>query len=250
MTAEQIYHSIQIDGKERIEMQAQQLIAIIEKHYGGLSFPDYMDSINRIYSLLSIGLGESLIDFLLENGYSYLVETQYLIANIGYFARQNKENNILPTLLQFPSLKGIKEIMGGYVFDSKIGKIQLFPLSRNLPDTPISRFALQQNYYGACHEAIHMYLKENPQGLGITSLIENQFGEKQYHSYLQEEDSIIDFAHNVSMNQADFNRVFRPQELNRIHGWELEQAEKCLTKEDLDPEKCLLLRLALQKQRQ
>lgn len=248
MTVKQIYQSIQLDGKQRIEKKAQNLLAVIEQFYGPISFPSNMDSINKIYALLSSGVGCEIIDFLLENGYSLEVELQYLIANIGYFARNNCEQNQFSTFLKFPVLNRIEELEEGYLLDSKVGRIQVFPLTRFSKNRAIIQFALQYNCYGFCHDATHIFLKQNPDYVGVTSLITNQFQEKQYHSYIRGEGGIIDFAHNMYFKEEDFEKVFHPQELNQVAGYALEEAESQLGNDDLGKDKCLLLRLALKEQ--
>ena len=47
---------------------------------------------------------------------------------------------------------------------------------------------------------------------------------------------------------ADFKRVMRPQVLNKVTGYELEEQSRLLTEDDLPQDKALLLRLAVHNQ--
>ena len=93
-------------------------------------------------------------------------------------------------------------------------------------------FALSKDTHGFCHMASEEFIRMYPKYTAITSLVNNQFGEKQYHTYIETPDGYADFANNAHLSKKDFEKIMQPQELNR----------------DLDSSKALLLRLGVHRQ--
>ena len=95
-----------------------------------------------------------------------------------------------------------------YELETSLGVIKVTPLTRYNKDGKIMHFALTKETHGYCHMAAEEFIRENPKYTAITSLVNNQFGERQYHSYIETPDGYVDFANNAHFSKADFARLF------------------------------------------
>ena len=246
--AERIYCDIELEGRKKIADKTQAILRDAVPVIGTMRFPYNLQSINKIYFLLENGYYPWLEKYLQKHGYSFKPELQHLISVITYGERSMGYDYIRMALSRFPSLKGIHRGMCEYELETAIGTIRLTPLTRYLKDGKIMNFALDKDTHGFCHIAAEEFIRMNPKYTAITSLVNNQFGEKQYHSYIETPDGYADFANNVHLSKKDFEKIMNPEELNRVTGEELASQTLELSHEDLDESKALLLRLGVHRQ--
>lgn len=248
MKALEIYNKIS-GNKRRAEKLAQEILNEIEKRYGTISYPWKLDSLNKILFLLKVGCAPSIMGILMSHGYTYEIELQYILANMGYYARMDNEMQHVCTLSKMPSLNYMFPSGSGYIIDCKLGRIMATPLNRWEKDLKVCRYASLGSGYAFCHDMALHFITKYPEYEAVTSLVPYAFQERQYHSYVRSNEDIIDFAHNMHMSKEDYEKIMSPMELNSVHGYELEEKEATLTEDDLGPNKNLLVRLAVSKQR-
>lgn len=244
---EQIYYNIQEKGIRKIEVVAEKVLRDLTPILGELSFPRTISSINKIYILLERGYYSWMKKTLEKYGYDYGVELQYLMMNLAYGEITGQCDQIRKSIVRFPSIDRVYS-EGLYQLETKLGTIMLEPLTRYSKDSEIKRFALQHRAHGMCHVASLQFIQRHPSYRAVTSLVANQFGEQQYHSYIETSDGYADLSNNIHLSKGDFDKVMRPQVLNTVTGYELSQQEKQLNAEDLPDSKTLLLRLAVHEQ--
>ncbi len=247
--AETLYNYIQYGGKKRIEEIVDQIMWELLPIIGPIQFPESIstnNTINKIYALLENGYYPYLAQALEKYGYDYNAELQFILMNIAYRESQLSFNQLL-TFTKFPSLHGLETNGNRYCAKTKIGTITFYPITK-CPNPRLKAFALQYHFHGYCHEAALNFIKRYPEYQAVTSLVPNQFGEQQYHSYIDDSGKIADLANNLYMDKEDFTLLMKPTVLNEVRGSELSYQEKTLTYEDLPETKETLLRLALHQQ--
>ena len=245
---EKIYSEIQKKGIMNIEEVASRILRNLEPVIGYIKFPVGYSSINKIYVLLENGYYPWMEKELKKYGYDAAVELQYVMMNIAYGEKIVGFDSLNRTISRFPSVSKIYRGVLEYQLETSVGTIFLASLTRYSKDSKINSFALQYDTRGVCHTAALEFIKKNPECVAVTSLVKNQFGERQYHSYVQTPDGYADFANNIHLSRRDFNKVMEPQVLNEVAGYELAAREKELTSDDLSTDKTLLLRLAVHNQ--
>lgn len=245
---ERIYYNIQEQGRKNIQAKAERILNDLVPIFGYPNFPLGMDSINKIYVLLENGYYPWMEQVLKKYDYDLSVELQHVIANIAYGEKIMGYDSLRNFILHFPSLNGIHRGSYEYQLDTNIGEIFIAPLNRYAKDSKIKSFALQKETHHYCHMAAQEFITLNPEYAAITSLVANQFGEQHYHTYIETPDGYADFANNVHLSKEDFEKIMRPQILNKVNGYELKEQEQTLNGDDLGPDKALLLRLAVHNQ--
>ena len=245
---EKTYYDIQEVGKRNIEEIAATIIRNLNPILGRVYFPKDLSSINKLYFLLESGCYPWIKKELQKYGYSSEVEIQHLIRNVTYLESQYGYDSIKCAISKFPAFKCLYRGVYEYQMDTSIGLITFTPLTRYIKDNRIRRFALTKDTNHYCHAASLEFIQANPEYVAITSLVNNQFGERQYHSYVETPDGYADFSNNAYLSKQDFEKVMEPQILNKVAGYELAQKEAELTSEDLPADKTLLLRLAVHNQ--
>lgn len=246
--AEKVYHQIELQGRQRIAEKTQAVLREAAPMIGMIQFPYNLQSINKIYCLLENGYYPYLEKYLKKYGYDFGPELQHLISVVTYGERSMGYDYIRRALTRFPSFKGIHRGMYEYELETSLGVIRVTPLTRYNKDDRIMRFALTKETHGYCHMAAEEFIRENPKYTAITSLVNNQFGERQYHSYIETPDGYADFANNAHFSKDDFEKIMNPEELNRVTGENLLKQAQELTSDDLDESKALLLRLGVHRQ--
>ncbi len=248
MNAYQAYNETKGQHKEVLEI-ADTVLNEFQKRYGYVTFPSNMDSITKLYSLIQSGYSNLLWPLLKDLNYSYEFEIPYILANMDARIRCGIPPELCSEWKFFYSMNAITRIQNNYVLDTKVGTLVTTPLVLYLQDLTIQDYAARRFYYGFCHDASERFIKENPEYEAVTGLIPHQFGRKQYHSYVRQNGKVFDFANGTCIAEEEYNQVIKPIVLNTVHGYELEEAEAKLDGNEIGPEKCLLLRLAVSKQR-
>ena len=243
---EQLYKRIQYDGKIVIEEASANVIQLFEADFFRVNIKS-PNSINKIYELIGQGHYKKLKAWLDVLEYSNSAELQYLIRNFGFSYMLPNAEEMYARALKFPSLNGFNIKPNNYILDTSAGRITVMPL-QFAKDSIISEFASKYQCMALCHEATYEFIKQNPSYQGITSLIENQFGERQYHSYVLGNEGYIDFANNVLWNPAEFDVLMQPEELNTVTGNEIEVRLCELGNDDLPDNYSKILRLAVSEQ--
>lgn len=238
-----LYDSIQRNGICRINNIANIILKDLETRIGRVYFKQEMSSINKIYALIEQGCYPYMEDLLKKHGYDLSVELQYLLVNIGMGAIKD-----LRIIDKFPSYEMGRIVDNHYLLLTVVGEIDITPLSRYLKDKKVNNFALKYNSHGFCHEATLKFIQENNFYKGITSLIPNQFGERQYHSYVEVEDGYVDFANSIHLSKENFEKIMKPEILSEIHGFDLDRITNSLDEQDLQEEKSQLVRIAVHEQ--
>lgn len=246
--AERVYYDIEMEGRKRIAAKTSAILKDASPIIGTLRFPVNLQSINQLYFLLENGYYPWLEKWMQKYGYDFRPELQHLISVITYGERSMGYDYIRMALSRFPSIQGIHRGMYEYELETRLGTINITPLTRYLKDGRIKNFALEKDTHGFCHMAAEEFIRMNPKYTAITSLVNNQFGEKQYHSYIETPDGYADFANNVHLSKKDFEKIMSPEELNQVTGEELASQALELSSEDLDDSKALLLRLGVHRQ--
>ena len=245
---ERVYYDIQEVGRKKISDKAERVLRDLVPTLGYINFPQNIDSINKIYALLENGYYPWMQRSLDRYGYDFGAELQHVIANIAHLEKSMGYDSIRNLVLKFPSIERLHRGTYEYQLDTKIGTIFIAPLTRYSKDSKIKSFALQKDTHHYCHMSAQEFIMLNPSYTAITSLVANQFGEQQYHSYIETPEGYADFANNVHMSKEDFERLMRPQVLNSVTGYELATQISELTSDDLSDDKSLLLRLAVHNQ--
>lgn len=246
--AERVYYNTAVEGRKKIAETTDLVLREAAPLIGVIRFPYNIQSINKLYFLLENGYYPWLEKPLSKHGYSFSPELQHLTSVITYGEQSMGYDYIHMAVSRFPSLKGIYRGTYEYELETVLGTIHLTPLTRFIKDGKIMKFALEKNTHGFCHIAAEEFIRLNPKYTAVTSLIDNQFGEKQYHSYIETPSGYADFANNAYFSKKDFEKIMTPIELNRVTGEELEYQTRELTDDDLDENKALLLRLGVHRQ--
>jgi hypothetical protein len=246
--AERVYYNTEMLGRAKIAEKTTMVLRDSAPMIGQIRFPYNLQSINQLYFLLENGYYPWLEKSLKHYGYDFGPELQHLISVVTYGERSMGFDYIKMALSKFPSFKGIHRGMYEYELETALGTIKVTPLTRYMKDGKIMKFALTKETHGFCHMAAEEFIRENPQYTAITSLVDNQFGEKQYHSYIETPDGYADFANNAHFSKSDFEKIMHPQELNRVTGEDLLNQASELSFNDLGENKALLLRLGVHRQ--
>lgn len=228
---------------------ADRVLNEFQRRYGYVDFPQNLDAITKLYSLIQSGYSDLLWPLLKDLDYSYEFEIPYILANIDAKIRCGVPPEICPEWKFYYSIDALTRIQNDYVLDTKMGTLITTPLLFYIEDLTIQEYASRRFYYGFCHDASERFVKENPEYEAVTGLIPHQFGRKQYHSYVRHDGKVFDFANGTCVSEEEYNQFIQPTILNTVHGYELEEEEAKLDGNEIGPEKCLLLRLAVAKQR-
>lgn len=247
MEAYRLYNSIK-SGHAEVLKTADKVIQSFEKCYGSCFMPGY-DSLSKLYIIISSGYGDLLWSFLAKLNYSYSAELQSIFATIDSLLRNNMSVMHSNNWTCFYSIEALKKLQDSYVLETKEGTIVTTPLTEYREDMKAFEFANRRGYYGFCHDAAERFIKENEEYQAVTCLMPHQFGRKHYHSYVKKDGKILDFSHNACIDEEIYQKIMRPIPLNEVYGYELESEESKLGSDELGPEKCLLIRLAVAKQR-
>lgn len=247
MEAYKLYNSIK-SGHEEVLKIASQVVQSFERYYGPCFLPGY-DPLSKLYIIISSGYGDVLWPMLKDLDYSYSAELQTVFAMIDSLVRNNVSVIHSTNWTGFYSLDNIQRLGEHYVLDTKEGTIVTTPLTEYREDRNVFEYANKRGYYGFCHDAAERFLKEYPEYQAVTCLMPHQFGRKHYHSYVKKDGKIFDFSHNACIDEEIYNKIMKPILLNEVYGYELESEENKLGSDELGPEKCLLMRLAVAKQR-
>ncbi len=239
-----------------IKQQHQEVLAIgdriIEKFqskYGYFCFPPQYDSIMKIFSLIENGFGDALWPMLEEQKYCFEPELQFMLANMDMRIRCNQSVCYFSGWKMFYSFENICKIQNSYILDTKAGTLVTTPLLEYSEDTRVQAYSFFRSYYGFCHDAVERFVRFNPEYQAVTGLLPDQFGRHQYHSYVRHDGKIIDISHGACIEEDNYNKMMKPIPLNTIYGYELEGEEQKLDSDEIGPEKSLLIRLAVAKQR-
>ena len=243
---ELLYRDIHLAGKEKIEEIASGIIEKFEEEYYPVDIGGKINAINKVYALIAHGYYDKVKTWLGEVGYKAEAEIQHIITNFGYsYVLQG--NNVYTKMSRFSSLETFTKYPECYVLNTCLGEVTVWPLHL-IKNRNISQFAWENNWVDQSHQATCHFLRANPMYSAVTSLIVEQFGMEQYHSYIPTKAGYIDFANNVLWKAKEFDRIMNPCILDAVSGHELEKRANKLTEEDLSSEYNLLLRLAVNKQ--
>lgn len=248
MEAYKTYNSIKKQHQEAVII-AQSVIDDFQRTFGYIAFPDNYDPFLKLFSLIENGFGEILWPVLQELNYCYEPEIQYMLANMDMRIRYGKSIYAYPGWRMFYSFEAIFKAKRGYILETKAGVLLTTPLLEYSEDKKIQQYASYRTYYGFCHDAVERFARSNPEYQIVTGLIPDQFGRKQYHSYLKQDGKVLDIAHGACIDEDNYNKIMKPETLNTLYGYELDEAEQKLDGNEIGPEKCLLVRLAVAKQR-
>jgi hypothetical protein len=238
-----LYEGIQNTGKIRINRIVDIIIRELEPRVGKLNFPSNIKSINKIYVLIENGYYPYMEEILKKHGYDLKVELQFLLVNLT-----NGTINSVDKLMKFPSSLSINLVDNQYIFNTTVGLINITPLHIYMGDKKVQSFALHNDCRGGCHLATLEFIKRYRSYKGITSLVPNQFGERQYHSYVEIGDGYADFANNAYLQREDFEKIMIPETLSEVYGYELEDKINLLDEHDLPKSKTGLVRIAVHEQ--
>lgn len=248
--SENLYYSIQKGGIIKIESIAREILSKINANLGLPQFPNGMSSIGKIYFLIENGWYPYISRFLIEKNYNLEVELQYaisLIMNIDKYAGMNINFN---PIKNFSSVESINYANGTYSFNTISGRVNVKALNKFSEDSNIKRFSLSDDFRGYCHEGARSFITYFPTYKAITSLIPNQFDEKQYHSYIELDNGYVDFANNAYFSKEDFDKIMKPNILSEVYGYELQEKISQLDEQDLPDSKSPLVRIAVHEQLQ
>lgn len=248
MEAYKVYNRTKEEYKEVCKI-ANGVIQSFEECYGPCFFHSELDSLSKLYRMISSGYGDILWPFLERLDYSYSAEFQTIFATMDLLLRSGMSVMFSNNWTCYYSIENLVKLQDYYVLDTKEGTLVITPLTGYRADKRIYEYANRRSYYGFCHDATERFTKENPEYQAVTSLMPLQFGRKHYHSYIKKDGKVFDFAHNICMDEDAYQTFMRPTLLNEVYGYELEGEQKKLGNDELGPEKCLLLRLAVAKQR-
>lgn len=248
MNEKELYYSIQDEGIVRVEQIASHILKILQAQIGIVSFPPKLNSIQKIYILLENGYYSYLEKILIENNYSFEAEIQYLIKVLSYFDRKATPTEAANLIKSFPTIKSIDFSNNQYIINSMFGTINITPLHRFMKDSRIRHFSLSDDFSKFCHEGVRSFLVYYPEYKGVTSLIPSQFGEKQYHSYVELETGYADFSNNVYLSKKDFEGIMNPEVLSKVYGYEVDEKMKNLKSWGIKEEKSNLVRIAVDEQ--
>ncbi len=225
------------------------IIEQFQRKYGYICFPPQYDSLMKIFSLIENGFGDALWPMLEEQQYGFEPELQFMLANMDMRIRCNQSVCCFSGWKMFYSFESICKIQDSYVLDTKAGTLVTTPLVYYSEDIRVQAYAFLRSYYGFCHDAVESFVRLNPEYQAVTGLIPTQFGRQQYHSYVKHKGKIIDIAHGACIDENNYNEMMKPVPLNTLYGYELEREEQKLDSDEIGPEKSLLIRLAVAKQR-
>lgn len=251
MDAYKTYNNIKKQYKE-VEDIAERIVEEFIRKYGAfyyICFPEGYPPLMKIFSLVQNGLGELLWPLLEKENYIFEPEVQYMLANIDAQLRNNLSVCYSSVWKMFYSFENICKIGNHYVLDTKIGTLVTTPLLEYSENTRVQAYSFLKSCYGFCHDGVEEFIRFNPEYQAVTGLIPHQFGRQQYHSYVRHDGKIIDIAHGICMEEEEYNRIMKPIPLNEVHGYELEEQKAKLDGNEIGPEKSLLVRLAVSKQR-
>lgn len=248
MEAYKVYDETKGQHAEVLEI-ANNVLKEFQKRYGAVCFPQNCDAITKLYSLIQSGYSDLLWPLLKNLNYSYEFEIPYILANIDARLRCGIPAELCSEWKFYYSIDAITRVGNNYVLDTKMGTLTTTPLVFYTENLTIQEYASRRFYYGFCHDASERFIKENPEYEAVTGLVPHQFGRKQYHSYVRQDGKVFDFANGTCIREEEYNQFIQPTILNTVHGYELEEAEAQLDDNEIGPEKCLLLRLAVAKQR-
>lgn len=247
---EELCLKIHRDGAIQNELVATDIINSLQNKYGDFStiIEDWSDENLYNLFLLLISPFRKLVvkelNTLDENGhkkylYSLSAEMQLIITNICH----SNNYGSIGKFIGLQSLENARTFRGGFTLNTHVGSIDLYKASYLFP--------MLHDYteYGDCHYQCHRLILSKSGVSASTALIDRALGGKQYHSFINYNDFVIDLSHNAVMTREHYLKVFQPEILNTVYGCELEAEEQRINnKESLGKDKELLLRLALDKQ--
>ncbi len=248
MDAYKVYNNIKKQHQEALAI-GDKIIAKFQREYPYVCFPAQYDSLMKIFSLIETGFGEVIWPMLEENGYCFEPEIQFMLANLDMVLRNCQSVYCFPGWRMFYSFENICKIQNKYILDTKGGTIITTPLLEYSEDAKVQAYSFLRSYYGFCHDSVERFLRFNPEYQAVTSLIPDQFGKQQYYSYISHDGKIIDIAHGACIEEDNYNEIMKPVPLNSVYGYELEEETQKLDGNEIGPEKSLLVRLAVAKQR-
>ena len=248
MEAQKVYNQVKSQHEEALRI-AEGVIESFERYYGPCYRQPGYDSVSQLYTMLLYGYGDILWPILKDLNYNYAAELQTVFAMMDALVRNNQSVIYSVNWTCFYSIDNIKRIGESYVLETKEGTMVTTPITEYREDLKIWEYANRRGYYGFCHDAAERFLKEHPEYQAVTSLMPHQFGRKHYHSYVKKDGKVFDFSHNACIDEETYNRIMKPILLNEVYGYDLESEESKLGSDELGPEKCLLMRLAVAKQR-
>lgn len=244
---EKLYYSIQEEGIYRVEKIAAAILKEIDMHFGLPKLDNNINSIDKLYILIQNGYYPFIEELLERNGYNFRVELQLLIKNFMFNDKTQGDPHNNP-FNQFQSIRGVGFENGIYTLNTRVGLVRAQPLNRVSFDKKIHKYSLIQNYEKYCHEAVLNFIRTNQEYKAVTSIVPSQFGEEQYHSYIELENGFVDFARNAYLLKDDFFKIFIPRVISQVYGYELEEKESLLDETDLPKDKHLLARIAVHEQ--
>lgn len=247
---EEMCLKIHRDGAIQNELVATSIINDLQNEYGDLStrIEDWSDeNLYNLFLLLMSPLRNLVIkklNTLDEHGckkylYSLSAELQLIITNICH----SDNYGFVKRFIGLQALDNAQVFRGGFTLDTSVGSVDLYKVSYLFP--------ILEDYteYGECHYQCQRLILSKSGVSASTALIDRALGGKHYHSFINYNDCIIDLSHNAVMTREHYLKVFQPEILNTVYGWELEAEEyRINNKESLGKDKELLLRLALDKQ--
>lgn len=248
MDAYKVYNDTKKQFQESAAI-AQYVVDCFQSQFGYIYFPPTYDPFLKLFSLIENGYGEILWPMLERLNYSFEPEIQFMLANMDMRFRTGQSVFAFPGWRMFYSFEGVFKIKDKYVLDTKAGELITKPLLGYSENPRVQAYALLRSYYGFCHDAVERFVKLNPEYQAVTGLIPAQFGSQQYHSYVKHDGKVFDFAHGACIEENQYNEIMKPVPLNTVYGYELEEQEANLGSDEIGPEKCLLVRLAVAKQR-
>lgn len=105
---------------------------------------------------------------------------------------------------------------------------------------------------GQCHGITYFILKENKckKMYAVTILMDNLFGDKQYHTFIVYNNIVNDFAHNIVMNFDNYKKLYKPEIISYTSAKKVyRDIEKLNGKDDTFTNgRCELLNYAIHKQ--
>lgn len=248
MEAYKVYNNIKKQHQEAAII-AQSVIEEFQKQYGYICFPVNYDPFMKLFSLIENGYGDVLWPTLEKLNYSFEPEIQFMLANLDMILRSGQSVSYFHGWKMFYSFENICRLQDKYILDTKAGTLVTTPLLEYSEDIKVQAYSFLRSYYGFCHDGVEHFIRLNPNYHAVTGLIPDQFGKQQYHSYVSHNGKIIDIAHGVCMEEESYNEIMKPVPLNSVYGYELEEQEAKLDSNEIGQEKCLLIRLAVAKQR-
>lgn len=233
------YEEIKRNGVIRDQIISGEIIREVENYFKidfSNSFLPNMTNTSKLMNLIGSEYRDYVIKLLEQNDYNLRAELYYLLGNLC--------NGANPKYMKyFNSIIDSDANDFVVMLNTIFGHSDILKLNRVMPQ--LRRFVAQQE----CHNLCEIFIKYFNEYTATTVLLDTLFGGKHYHSFVENDDHVLDLAANAYMKRNEYYQLFNPIVLNSIKQEELKNAEEEINeKENIGKDKCLLLRLAVNKQ--